>query len=98
MDIQNARVVMMVFVMPGCEACHEHLPRLQRVQAQPRYQGVPVVMVDAADPRSAEYVIRYDVRHTPTTIVARRGPGYVKSVGSMTEPQIAALFETALRA
>lgn len=40
-DLQNVRVLLLVFAMPGCGACDEYLPRFEKHVRAFQRQGVP---------------------------------------------------------
>lgn len=66
MSVARSRIVILVFAMPGCPACHEYLPRLQMqvkgfqklgqplVYYEPHMVtadgDVPIVIVDSTSP------------------------------------------------
>jgi thiol-disulfide isomerase/thioredoxin len=99
MDASQARVIVAVFVMDGCPACHDYLPRFQQVADPYAKAGVPIIVYDAAseDPAVQQLADRWDIQATPTTVVALRGPGLLKEEGSMGEADIKKLMDTAYR-
>lgn len=97
MDLSRTNVVVIVFVMEGCGACHDYLPRLREIGKG--YPGVPVVIQDVGKMTDEvqNTADRFNVSATPTTIVAKRGPGFVKAEGAVSDAEIRDLFETANR-
>lgn len=97
MDTSQARVVVAVFVMEGCPACHDYLPRFQQVADPYMKAGVPVIVYNAEDPNVQQLADRWDIQATPTTVIALRGPGMIKEEGSMSGEDIKKLMDTAYR-
>jgi len=44
MSVAQAKVVILVFAMPGCPACHEYLPRLYEHIDMAQQAGNPIVL------------------------------------------------------
>jgi len=99
MNSPQPPVVVVVFVMSGCPACEEYLPRFQRIAAPYMQAGVPVLVYDAAseDQRIQSLADRWGVEATPTTIVARHGPGMLKEEGAIDDHGIKTLMDVAYR-
>lgn len=99
MNLGNSNVVVALFVMEGCGACHEYLPRFQRIAEPYKRAGIPVLIIDAAteDAEINELADRWGVRATPTTIVARRGPGVIRQEGNLSDEYLKQLFDAAHR-
>jgi len=95
----SPRVIVAVFVMEGCPACHDYLPRFQQIAAPYAQAGVPVMIYDAAseDQNIQQLADRWGIEATPTTVVALRGPGMMKEVGSMSDADIKRVMDTAYR-
>lgn len=88
----------LVFVMTGCPACHEFVPRLKAVSAPLRAQGVPVQVVDITkDPRGAQLANQLGVKATPTTIVRSRRGQHRRRVGALADPDLVRLLASAAR-
>lgn len=94
--MENARVVVVVFTIDGCGACQEYKPRFRRI-AQSYQKHVPIFMMDANDPRSADLATRLDVTNVPATFVLRKPTGVIKVEGSIPDSQIAWLLGVAAR-
>ena len=99
MELSQANVVVIVFVMDGCGACKHYLPRLHRVAEPYRRAGIPILVYDAAsaDQRVQDLADRFKVTATPTTIVAKRGPGFLRVEGSIADEEIRELMDIASR-
>lgn len=92
----ESRVVVVLFTIPGCEACQEYKPRFQRVAQH--YQGhVPIMMLDANDPRCADLASRLNVTNVPATFALRRPTGMIRIEGAIPDSQIAWLLGIAAR-
>lgn len=94
--MENARVVVVVFTIDGCGACQEYKPRFQRI-AKDYQRAVPIFMMDANDPRSADLATRLNVTNVPVTFVLRKPTGMIKAEGSIPDSQIAWLLGVAAR-
>jgi glutaredoxin len=79
-----------VFVMTGCPACHEYIPRIKRVAGR---LGVPLAIHDITkNPRSAALANAQKVKATPTTFV-QSGNGRSKhKVGAISDADIEKLL------
>ena len=97
-NANNARVVVVVFTIPGCDACAEYKPRFQQI-AQHYQTIVPIYMLDANDTRPdvADLASRLNVAHVPATFVLRRPTGVIRIEGSIPDDQIARLLGVAAR-
>lgn len=98
MNPANARVVVVLFTIPGCEACAEYKPRFQRIAQQ--YQSiVPILMFNANDmrPDVADLANRLNVASVPATFVLRRPTGLIRVEGAIPDSQIAWLLGVAAR-
>ncbi len=94
--LDQSRVVVVLFTIEGCPACTEYKPRFARVASA--FQGrVPVLMLDANDPRNANLAGRLSVESVPATFVLRRPTGVIRMVGSVPDDQIAWLLGIAAR-
>jgi hypothetical protein len=93
----NANVIVALFVMEGCGACHEFYPRFQRMAAAYKQVGIPVLVFDAAtqDQEISGLADRWGVSVTPTIVVARRGPGVIKEEGNVDDGRLKQLFDAA---
>jgi len=89
-DLSNANVVVVVFVMEGCGACKEYLPRFKKLAEPYRKAGLPILIYDAAskDERVQNFADRVGVDATPTTAILKRGPGVLKAEGSIPDEEI----------
>lgn len=98
MNPTNAKTVVVLFTIPGCDACAEYKPRFYRIAQQ--YQHlVPVYMLNANDTRPdvADLATRLSVANVPATFVLRRPTGMIRVEGAIPDSQIAALFNVAAR-
>ena len=94
--LDQPRVVVVLFTIEGCPACNEYKPRFARVASA--FQGqVPILMLDANDPRNANLANRLNVRGVPATYALRRPTGLITMVGSVPDEQIAWLLGVAAR-
>jgi thiol-disulfide isomerase/thioredoxin len=89
----DARVIVAVISMDGCPACQDYVPRVEGLAGSYRRAGVPVVYLNAADPRPdvQAWMDRYGVTATPTTLVIQRqdlGGGVWRSEGNQDERTI----------
>jgi len=80
-----------VFVMQGCSACHEYLPRLKRLVGGKI--GLHVRDV-GADPALAA---AYGIQATPTTIIRGRSGAVVRRTGNLPDDAVRALLARATR-
>jgi thioredoxin-like negative regulator of GroEL len=94
--VNDSRVVVVLFTIAGCEACEEYKPRFQRV-ARNYQQHVPIVMLDANDPRCADLAQRLNVMNVPATFALRRPTGMIRIEGAIPDSQIAWLLSIAAR-
>lgn len=96
MDLNRANVVVVVFVMEGCPACTEYLPRFQRVAAL-YHAHFPIYVLDAAadDAEIQRLADRTKVKATPTTLVMQRGPGVYKTEGAVDDADIQGILQSA---
>lgn len=81
----------LVFVARGCPACHDFVPRFRRVAER---LGVPYSIGDiATNPGARASANRFGINATPTTVT--RGPrgGVHKSVGAVSDAEIAKLLQ-----
>lgn len=99
MDRPQANVVVVLFVMDGCPACEEFFPRFKKLVEPYAKAGIPVAVYDAAseDQHVQDLADRWGVEATPTTIVARRGPGIIKEEGSVDDATLKGLLDAAYR-
>lgn len=85
----NSRVIVVVIGQPGCGACEEFVPKMQAL-AVPFARVVPVIFMNAADPRPEvqRWMDQYNISATPTTLVLKRkelGGGVWKLEGSQED-------------
>lgn len=98
LNANNTRAVVVLFTIPGCDACAEYKPRFQRIAQQ--YQSiVPIYMLNANDtnPQVADLASRLNVAHVPATFVLRRPTGVIRVEGAIPDDQIAWLLGVAAR-
>lgn len=88
----------LVFVMEGCPACHEFVPRMKNVSAPFRARGLSVQVVDITKhPRAEQMATQMRVQATPTTIVRDRRGNMKRRVGAVPDQEIARLLASAVR-
>lgn len=85
-----------VFVAKHCGACHDYMPKFKAVAGHFR-RFVNVQVVETSSPRGAAYANRMGIRGTPTTIVQTARGTSIRRVGALRTPDIARLFESAVR-
>jgi thiol-disulfide isomerase/thioredoxin len=88
---------MVVFVQPGCPACHAYLPVFRRVAAS--YPHVPVHILDVSRPAPTLQGLadRCGVQVTPSTHLLHRGGGAIHRPGQLSQGEIRWLFAVAQR-
>lgn len=81
-----------VFIQAGCGACHDYMPRFERVKA--RYPNVVVGVYDIAqnNAKVQHFAEALGVRATPTTVVQTAAGAHRRYVGSLPVDQIGQLF------
>lgn len=85
----------LVFVMQGCGACSEYMPRFSRVVRPFHQRGLPVHIIDVnADKRSVAFADRLKIKSTPTTLVMGRR-GAVRREGAIPDSEIKKILEQA---
>ena len=86
-----------VFHQSGCPACSEYLPRFKRIAVKYRSQlNIQTPNVNRADKRIQDAAVAYKITAVPTTVVLDANDKLLKrAVGSLSEAQIAKLFEFA---
>lgn len=93
---QGPNAVVVVFTIPGCQACEEYKPRFSRI-AQQYAPYVQIFMLNADDTRNADLANRLQVHNVPATYVLRRPTGMMKIEGGIPDQQIAWLLGIAAR-
>lgn len=98
LNANNSRVVVVLFTIPGCDACAEYKPRFQRI-AQMYQRIMPIYLLDANDTRAdvADLASRLNVTNVPATFVLRRPTGVIRVEGSIPDDQIVRLLGVAVR-
>lgn len=87
----------LAFVMNGCPACHEYVPRLGRVSARYRARGMPVRVLDInADKRAAALADKLGVKATPTTIAQTLRGTTLRRVGAIADSEIEKLLASVI--
>lgn len=81
----------LVFVMKGCGACHEYMPRFKRLAAPYHARGLPVGVFDVTTPKGARLANAYKVKATPTTVAVAGDNTHVR-VGAVDDRAIAGLL------
>ena len=95
-DLDRARIAVVVFTIKGCPACAEYKPRFQRLAAP--YAGcIPIVVVDANDARYSQLADRLGVQEVPATFVLRKPRGIIRVIGGAPDAQINWLLGVAAR-
>ena len=88
----------LVFVMEGCGACHDYVPRAARIAHAYRNRGLSSFQIKdmARDKDALRLADRMGVQATPTTFFQSR-TGVVKRVGALEDAQIQAHIERIVR-
>lgn len=94
----EARAVVVVFTIEGCEACKEYKPTFMKV-ANGYRNSVPIYMLDAnsTDPQVASLAQRLNVQAVPATFVLRKPTGMIKVEGAIPADQVVWLCDIAAR-
>lgn len=79
------------FVMRGCGACTEYMPRFRKV-ARPYARSLGIAVIDVDDPRAQKLADFYGIRATPTTVLPKLGK---KAEGALGDAQIAQMLALA---
>lgn len=96
MDVNNANVVVILFVLEQCPHCHDYYPKF--VEAAKKYTHYfPVWVLNANDPEYSELADKYQITATPSIVITKRGAGAVKIEGTQDEAQTEAILKMALR-
>lgn len=93
-DLSQAPAAVILFVLPGCPACHALLPRFRAI-AQKYASCLPVVIMDATRNDYGPVADHFDVVYTPTAIGLTRKRGQVARFhGNVQDHEIERLFQT----
>ena len=86
-----------VFIQEGCGACHDYMPKFERVAAEFPKDQPPVGRYDLAspDPRVQHFAEKLGIKATPTTVVMTSQGTFQRHVGSLPVAQIRALMAAA---
>jgi hypothetical protein len=76
----------LVFVMTGCPACHEYVPRFRKA-----FRGARILDV-SRDRRAAALADRLGVKATPTTVVRDSAGTVTKRIGAISDADIGKLL------
>lgn len=90
-----SRVAVIVFHLPGCEACAEYVPRFERAAAPLRGQ-VPIYVLDANAPQNQAVADRFGVAAVPCTLVLRQPHGVLRREGALHDDEIAWVLAVAV--
>lgn len=86
-----------VFVLTGCGACEEFLPRFQRV-CTPFRRYLPIGVYDIArDKRAMAFSDKLGVRATPTMVTLSPSGQLRRTVGAVDDATIARTIDGVLR-
>ncbi len=94
-NLDQARVIVVLFTIDGCSACEDLKPRFQRIAQN--YTGFPIVQADANDPQWRHLAERLNVSNVPAMYVMRRPTGLITQVGAVPDAQIQWLLGVAAR-
>jgi thiol-disulfide isomerase/thioredoxin len=94
MDLTQYNVVVVVFVMEGCPACHAYVPVFQNVARQ-FSDSVPSFIVDANSAQGGPLADRFMIAATPTTMILRKPAGALRAEGALPEAEVAEMFKFA---
>lgn len=53
-DLTNVKALIFVFALPGCHACHDYLPRLEKQVKTFQQHGIPVVIYSGKAPTKGQ--------------------------------------------
>ena len=95
-NLNQAKVVVVVFTLEGCGACDEFKPRFRQIASHYAH-AIPIVMADANDPRYAQLADRLSVQSVPATYILRKPHGIMRAVGGLPDEQINRLLDFAVR-
>lgn len=82
-----------VFIMQGCGACHDYLPRFTQIARG--YPSLQARVFDVSTAQGNDVANRLGVRATPTTIVDYQDGRMLRRVGALDNADITRLFERA---
>jgi thiol-disulfide isomerase/thioredoxin len=85
-----------LFVMTGCHACHDYLPRFKRVAVKYRpFVAIKQVTFTGNNPALVD---KYNIQAFPTTVILDAKEKAIKKVeGSISVAEISAIFEQAAK-
>ncbi len=87
-----------VFVMSGCSACHDYLPRFNRLAAPYKAAGLPIAIHDISrDLRAAAWAEGHGINGTPTTVYFDASGKLKRLVGAANEYDIRRTLDRAAR-
>lgn len=81
-----ARVL--VFVMKGCGACAEYVPRFKHLAGPHLRTGLAVEIIDIDSARGRKLARQFGIEATPTTVIHRADGGGWKQVGGVSDGAI----------
>ena len=84
-----------VFIQAGCSACHDYMPKLERVRSRHPHVTVGIYDLAVDDKHVQRFAEALNVRATPTTVVQTSGGAHHRHVGSLPVAQIEAAFTSA---
>lgn len=97
MPAQRCNPAVFLFVLKGCGACEEFLPRFRRV-SQPYEQHLPIGVYDMAQSQRAEqFGTKLGVNATPTMVLLDRYGRIRRSVGAVDDASIVRALSGLLR-
>lgn len=83
--------MIVAFYMQDCPACHEYIPRFQKVAA--RHPKVQAQVLEAeANSATAD---RFQIDSVPQTLALRKPQGMIRIQGPIPDDQIEWLFQVA---
>jgi thiol-disulfide isomerase/thioredoxin len=83
-----------VFLMTGCHACHDYLPKFRRVAV--KYRPFVAIKQVTFNGTNGEIVDTYKIKAFPTTVILDAAEKAVKKVeGSVTVAEIEKIFKAA---
>lgn len=79
----------LIFVATGCGACHNYVPRIEKLVEPYRRAGMEVYIRDIAkNERALAQAEKFGVRATPTTFFRTRSGAVTRRVGALHDAQI----------
>jgi len=95
-DLDQHRIVVILFKMDGCPACAAFEPRFRQL-ATPYLGRFPILIADANDPGVAPLADRLGVNAVPATFVMRKPSGIIRAEGVLSDAELGWMLNVAAR-